>query len=368
MKLKAWAYADIPSTPPSGMTNYTYQCQIAGWQATGPVPLSITTSSLPDSTVGIPYSQQLQATGGTGSYTWSLSLGSLPAGLTLAPSTGIISGTPTTVGTSNFTAQVSDGSTTATKGLSITVTSAGGTQKLIGADDATPSLGTSTDALLYFRFQAEASGNVSIIKVKGYGTGGHAKVGICSDSSGSIGTLLNVNNTSTAVSSSWTDISIASTAVTSGTYYWLVISTNEANTLGYVSATGGTMKLKAWAYADIPSTPPSGMTNYTYQCQIAGWATPSLPPDAAPILASPGASVTFKWGAADRATTYWLQVNTQSDFNGSNLFNAEVGNVTTQEVTGLSLGITYYWRVKAGNASGWGPWSSVRSVLANTMP
>ena len=34
------------------------------------------------------------------------------------------------------------------------------------------------------------------------------------------------------------------------------------------------------------------------------------------------------------------------------MFNAEVGNVTSQEVTGFSLGTIYYWQVKAGNEAG----------------
>jgi hypothetical protein len=53
----------------------------------------------------------MSATGGTPAYTWSITAGSLPAGLTLAATTGIISGTPTTSGTSNFTATVSDNGT-----------------------------------------------------------------------------------------------------------------------------------------------------------------------------------------------------------------------------------------------------------------
>ncbi|MGB8706700.1 MAG: fibronectin type III domain-containing protein, partial [Dehalococcoidia bacterium] len=130
-------------------------------------------------------------------------------------------------------------------------------------------------------------------------------------------------------------------------------------------------RYKAATYSgfSFPNPAGSGLTSDSVgYYMFAGLGAPPSPPDAAPALISPGASITPKWGSAERATTYWLQVNTQSDFNGTNLFNAEVGNVTTQEVTGPSLGITYYCRVKAGNASGWGPWSSVSSVLANTMP
>jgi hypothetical protein len=55
----------------------------------------------------------MTATGGTPAYTWSITSGPLPAGLTLAATTGIISGTPTASGTYNFTATVSDNGTPA---------------------------------------------------------------------------------------------------------------------------------------------------------------------------------------------------------------------------------------------------------------
>jgi hypothetical protein len=91
----------------------------------GGQPPTITTTSLPADTVGIAYSQTLQATGGTTPYTWSVDSGSLPAGLSLTASTGVISGTPTTSGTSNFTVKVTDSlSATATQALSIVVNAA----------------------------------------------------------------------------------------------------------------------------------------------------------------------------------------------------------------------------------------------------
>lgn len=57
-------------------------------------PLTIVTVSCPNGTVGVPYTCQLQASGGTPPYTWSISSGSLPAGLALDPTSGLISGTP----------------------------------------------------------------------------------------------------------------------------------------------------------------------------------------------------------------------------------------------------------------------------------
>lgn len=86
-------------------------------------PLSITTTSLPSGTVGVSYpATNLSATGGKTPYTWSWS-GNTPPGLSLSTG-GIISGTPTTAGTYNFTIQVKDSSSpqqSATANLSITV-------------------------------------------------------------------------------------------------------------------------------------------------------------------------------------------------------------------------------------------------------
>ena len=89
-------------------------------------PLSISNSTLAAGTVGTTYAQSLAATGGTPAYTWSIASGSLPAGLTLAATTGVISGKPTGSGTSSFTVAVRDNSSpaqTATAPTSITVAS-----------------------------------------------------------------------------------------------------------------------------------------------------------------------------------------------------------------------------------------------------
>jgi hypothetical protein len=88
------------------------------------VPLAITAASLPTGTVSVAYSATLTASGGTLPYTWLVSSGGLPAGLTLNSSSGAITGTPTTAGALSFTAKVTDAGSpvqTATKALSITM-------------------------------------------------------------------------------------------------------------------------------------------------------------------------------------------------------------------------------------------------------
>lgn len=94
----------------------------------GPGPLTVTTSTLANGTIGSSYSQTLQASGGTSPYSWSIvsGLGNLPPGLGLNASSGVISGTPTTTGTYNFTVRVTDSvPATAQKALSIVVTQPG---------------------------------------------------------------------------------------------------------------------------------------------------------------------------------------------------------------------------------------------------
>ena len=71
-------------------------------------PLVVSTTQVPSGIAGNVYSTHLAATGGTGAYTWSITSGALPRGLTLAASTGMISGTPVASGTSSFTIRVTD--------------------------------------------------------------------------------------------------------------------------------------------------------------------------------------------------------------------------------------------------------------------
>jgi hypothetical protein len=134
-----------PSTP--GPYNFTVQVTDSGspqQPASAPFsilisfnPLVITTASLPAGLVGVPYSATLMATGGLKPYTWCIieasgscdnGAGILPAGLTLDPGRGVISGTPTSQGTSSFNVQAQDSGTPqqtvrSTSPLSIAITS-----------------------------------------------------------------------------------------------------------------------------------------------------------------------------------------------------------------------------------------------------
>jgi hypothetical protein len=87
-------------------------------------PVVVTTTAAPAATTSSSYSLTLEATGGSGAYRWSIVSGALPAGLTLNPTSGVISGTSSFVGTQDFVACATDAAAATnagTKALSITM-------------------------------------------------------------------------------------------------------------------------------------------------------------------------------------------------------------------------------------------------------
>lgn len=86
---------------------------------------SLVFSAPPAGEVGVAYSRQLTVTNGTSPFAWSLSSGSLPDGLTLGASTGLLSGTPTQAGSFPMTVMVTDASgMTASKAVTLVIAAA----------------------------------------------------------------------------------------------------------------------------------------------------------------------------------------------------------------------------------------------------
>lgn len=82
-----------------------------------------TASPLAAGTIATPYNQTIATSGGTGTLNFSVTAGTLPAGLALSTA-GVLSGTPTVAATSTFTITVTDSATpanTVSKPFSLTV-------------------------------------------------------------------------------------------------------------------------------------------------------------------------------------------------------------------------------------------------------
>ena len=191
-----------------------------------------------------------------------------------------------------------------------------------------------------------------------------------------------VNAPGTSVTFYWT----APTTGTGIDNYYLRVNTNSSftgtdifsNTVGYVgnktvsglSNTGGTYYWFVLAH-NAAGWGPYSSTNF-----INGTASVSVP--GAPPLSSPapganvpGTSVTFSWTAPSGTgiDNYWLRVNTNSGFTGTDIYSGGVGYVGSKTVSGFpNTGGTYYWYVLAHNGAGWGPASSTHIFYNGTTP
>lgn len=153
---------DSSSTPPN--TAVGSDTQILSLQVAD--PLSITTTTLPDGILGASYSQTIATSGGASPFNFTVSGGSLPPGLSLAASTGAITGTPTATGTSSFDVLVTDstsqpGIQSDTQSLSIDVTLAAptGLSGVAGSGSIALSWGTVSGASGYKVYYGDTSGS-----------------------------------------------------------------------------------------------------------------------------------------------------------------------------------------------------------------
>ena len=177
--------------------------------------------------VDVAYSATLTASGGITPYTWSITSGSLPPGLTL--NSGTITGTPTTVGTYSFTVQVSDASNpgqTVTKPFSITIaaTPTGVTIWPSTAVPGTADSGPDSAVELGVKFRSDIAGTITGIRFyKGSGnTGTH--VGNLWTSTG---TLLASATFTGETASGWQQVNFANpVAITANTVYVASYHTN----------------------------------------------------------------------------------------------------------------------------------------------
>ena len=137
-----------------------------------------------------------------------------------------------------------------------------------------------------------------------------------------------------------TATSYALTSLSSGTvYYWRVRASNAGGpgpwsgvrTFTTVSTTGGTVVPAAVQ----PALPANGATGIVMQSALT-------------------------WAATSTAVTYQVQISVGAAFS-NNAIDVSGVTVTSYSLSALAGGTVYYWRVRAANTAGNGPWSTVRS-------
>ncbi|MCP2045568.1 T9SS type A sorting domain-containing protein [Pontibacter sp. HSC-36F09] len=94
----------------------------------------------------------------------------------------------------------------------------------------------------------------------------------------------------------------------------------------------------------------------------------------APVLASPANNasnqsipVVISWEVSQEANSYQAQVSTTSNFS-STIYNQSNIQGTSASISSLSNSTTYYWKVRASNASGTSDWSTVWSFNTAETP
>lgn len=175
--------------------------------------------------------------------------------------------------------------------------------------------------------------------------------------------------TETTFSANWN-------ASATATSYRLDVATD----IGFTSFVTGFNNLNVGNVLTQSVTGLTGGTTYYFRVRaVNGFGTSpssniitSLTVPAA-VVATASSSITetdfdANWNAATGAASYRLDVSTANDFSSfvSGYNDLNVGNVTTAAVTGLTGGTTYYFRVRAVNASGTGANSNTITTL--TVP
>jgi hypothetical protein len=303
--------------------------------------LGISTASLPGGIVTTSYSQTLAASGGAPGYTWSLTTGSLPPGLTLNTS-GNIFGTPTTAGTSNFTVQVADNTSptpqTATKALSITVG---------------PALAITTSSLPNGLATTSYSQTLTA-------TGGTAPYS-WSLSSGSLPAGLSLSGTGT----------ISGTATTGGTYGFTVKATDSTSPTAQTAIQALSITITP-AFSIVTTTLPNGVAGAAYSQTVTGtggtppysWTVTSgtLPggltlSSAGTISGTPSVAGTFNFtvkGSDSSATTQSatqplsIAIGAALTITTTSLPNALANSAYSQPLAASGGTTPYAWSITAG--------------------
>ncbi|WP_215408682.1 putative Ig domain-containing protein, partial [Janthinobacterium sp. JC611] len=145
----------------------------------GAPTIGIAPTVMPAMTAGVAYSQNIAASGGTATYSYAITAGSVPTGLSLA-SNGTLSGTPTAAGPFNFTVTATDSSTgtgspyMGSRAYSVTVAIA---PPIAGAVSATVAYGSSANPIT-LNLGGGAATSVAVATAAAHGTATASGTGI----------------------------------------------------------------------------------------------------------------------------------------------------------------------------------------------
>ncbi|MGQ3279747.1 MAG: beta strand repeat-containing protein, partial [Shinella sp.] len=269
------------TTPTANTLDKAYSVLIAA------PAIDVTPDSPPDGGVGTAYSVQFSASGGTPGYTYTRDSGSLPPGLSLSGS-GLLSGTPSAVGSSTFKLKVQDSTTISTGGVHFIAQDVTVTINAFPPVSLTPASGTALSAGVV----GTSYSNASISASGGSGTISYAVT------AGALPAGLGINASTGAITGTPTagaigtaNFTVAATAATSGAAsasYSITVTappvvltptTGTALTAGVVgssysntsiSATGGVGTI---TYAVTSGSVPAGLTFNTSTGAITGTPT-----------------------------------------------------------------------------------------------
>jgi hypothetical protein len=322
--------------------------------------LAITTQTANSGTVGVAYSQTFAATGGAGTFTWSLGAGTLPPGLTLS-SAGVLSGTPTAAGNFPIYVQVLSqypvgGAQTAsqwftvviaaTPSLTITGNLGGGT---VGSPYSAALTGSGGYGAGTYTFSLASGALPSGLTLSGAGT--------LSGSPTAAGTFtftVQVTNTYPSAIANFPPLT-ATQSFTVVVYPALTITT--------VTPSVGTLGA---AYSQtLVATGGAGASTYTWSL-VSGTLPPGLTLSAAGVLSgTPTAAGTF---------TFSVQVSSQSANSGvltaSQGFAVVIAGVPSLSIAGVlsggAVGVPY-----SGALTGFGGYGAgvyAFSLASGTLP
>lgn len=422
-------------TAPSTAGIYTVTCSVSDGKG-NPVskgvnitvtesttPLSITTSSLPSGTVGVSYpATNLSGTGGKTPYTWSWS-GNTPPGLSLSTG-GIISGTPTTAGTYNFTIQVKDSSSpqqTATANLSIVINPpatysisgrvtlsgsglSGVTMTLTGATSTT----TPTDGNGNYAFSGAANGNYTLSP----SLSGYTFTPTSRNISVNNANVTGQDFTATATNAGFLQVTPSENFAASGTQggpftpstktytlfntggtainwtaskgqSWVSLSQSNGSlspagsTTVTVSINSGANSLTPNVYSDtvnfINATNGNGNQSRSVSLTVTSGLTPPVAPSNLSATALSSSNVAIIWqDNSNNESGFKIERKTGTGGTFSQI--ATVGAISGTgsggyyEDSGLSASTTYCYRIRAYNSAGDSSYSTESCATTNSPP